>query len=355
MRLGRATLPGRFISREDITGLVQLKYVLAGSAAVLALAIGLITLRQPTAKPAATPPAREAELKTAATPAARRRAASLVAMPKILVSSPPTPFDQRRREVVMKYLNEQDPEKRRYIVPELVDLHDPQSVFQVLELLKTERDPQVRDNLINFLGYMPYSTNYAEEIIAAAREIHAHPVDPADRLAVQRMAIELQHPASAEFLKEVFAAADTLPEERVNAGEGLIRLYREVGLGTPAECANILEQMKLDAQAMSDPVERAQAYRAINVTRYDARDFFKRQLAMETDTDCRNVLSAYAGADVQPAPTRGPMKTPWPSPTPWVAQATVTPETAAGTPGAPYVEPTPQVTDEPLGTPAQKP
>lgn len=334
----------------------QFRFVLIGIAAVLALAIALIsTLNTPKPSTATVPKLKFASdgLKAPAVPA-RRRPAAAVAMPKILISSPPTPFDERRRAVVMKFLNEEDPEKRRYIVPELVDLHDPQSVFQILELLKTERDPQVRDNLIAFLGYMPYSTNYAEEIIAAARQIHADPADPADRLALQRMAIELQHPASAEFLKEIFSKPDTLPEERVNAGEGLVRLYHEVGLGTEDECKHIVEQMRLDAQAMSDAEERAQAYRALNVTRYDQRDFFKQQLATETDPDCKSVLTAYANSDVKPTPTRGPMKTPWPSPTPWVDETPATGATAA-TPGDPYVEPTPQIKEEPLGPPASTP
>ena len=254
----------------------------------------------------------------------------------------------------MKFLAEPDPEKRRYIVPELVDLNDPQSVFQILELLKIESDPQVRDNLIAFLGYMPYSTNYAEQIIAAAREIHAQPADNADRLALQRMAIELQHPASEKFLRDVFDGANTLPEERVNAGEGLVRLYHEVGLGTADDVPRIVHQMQLDAQAMEDPVERAQAYRALSVTRADNRDFFKQMLTTESDADCRKILDAYAVAELHPVPTRGPMKTPWPNPTPWAGEPTPAVASPAG-PSAPYVEPTPQIPEEVVPLPAPSP
>lgn len=270
------------------------------------------------------------------------RAARARKMPKIIYSSPMTPADENRIAVTQRFLQEEDPEKRRYLVPELVDLKDPNSVLQILELLKTETDPQVRDNLIVFLGYMPYSTNYAEEIIAEARRLHAQPMDANDRLALQRMAIELQHPASAQFLRDVFNAPDTLPEERINAGEGLVRLHHEVGLVSKEEAASIVERMRLDAQAITDPAERAQAYRALNVTRFDNQEFFRQMLQTETDEDARRVLSAYVDASLRPSPTPGPLKTPWPSPAPYV-DPTPTPEPTIP-PGVPaeYVEPTPQ-------------
>ncbi|MGI8907563.1 MAG: hypothetical protein ACR2IE_13855 [Candidatus Sumerlaeaceae bacterium] len=332
----------------------NLKKILIVVVVTLAIAVGLLSLSGRSGKKADAEAASavvdaDSRLKQLSTN--RKPRAAPPKMPKIIVSSPLTPMDERRRAIVLKFLAETDPAKRRYIVPELVDLKDPQSVFQILELLKTETDPQVRDNLIVFLGYMPYSTNYAEEIIVAAREIHAHPVDKMDRLAVQRMAIELQHPASEEFLRDVLKAADTLPEERINAGEGLVRLSHEVGLGRAEERQQIIAQMQLDAQALSDPVERAQAYRALNVTRNDNREFYRQQLAIETDPDCRNVLNAYVQADVRPTPTRGPMKTPWPSPTPFTAETPFPTAAPTGT-VAPYVGPTPQIVDEPLGPPA---
>lgn len=327
-------------------------------AVVLAALIGLLTLRADKSSARKTGAETHADSLTGGkrpqgpkTISANRTALPR-GMPKIVSSSPPSPMDEKRRAIVMKFLSETDPEKRRYIVPELVDLNDPQSVFQILELLKTESDPQVRDNLIVFLGYMPYSTNYAEEIIAEARKIHASPVDKGDRLALQRMAIELQHPKSVEFLRDVYQSPQTLPEERINAGEGLVRLHHEVGLVPRDEAAQIVEQMRLDARAIADPVERAQAYRALNVTRFDNRDFFREMLAIETDEDCRNVLSAYAVTDVRPAPTRGPLKTPWPSPTPWTDQTPVPTAVPTG-PVKPYVEPTPQI--EPEITPLPSP
>lgn len=315
--------------------------------AVLLLSAGLLSR-----KPDSSAAERQTEQARALPPPAvkhRPKAAhSAPAVAKLIMSSPMTPMDERRVAIVQKFLHEPDAETRRYIVPELADLNDPQSVLQIIELLKTETDPQVRDNLIAFLGYMPYSTNYADEIIDAAAAIHANPLDDTDRMAVQRMAIELQHPRSVEFLRNVLYAADTLPEERIVAGEGLVRLHHEVGLVSREEAASIVDRMRLDAEAMTNPEQRAQAYRGLNVTRFENKEFFQRMLATETDADCRNVLSAYVAADPQPSPTRGPLRTPWPSPTAWAGQTPqATPAIAEGG-SKPWVEPTPQIRDEPL-------
>ncbi len=82
-------------------------------------------------------------------------------------------------------------------------------------------------------------------------DIHKAPRDQSERLRIQQMVVELKVPKAVEFLREVYESENTLPMERIDVAESLIRLHNEVPLVSRAEAESIVQQMRLDTQAVS--------------------------------------------------------------------------------------------------------
>lgn len=189
------------------------------------------------------------------------------------------------------FKNEQDPDARIDIADDLGMIDDPASVRQILELLNTETDPEVRESLLNALTGLEALEQMGEQTVAALDRLILNSSEVDVRIAAQDVMGDIATAQSASSLQRMYQDPNSDPRERLNAGENLLRLRTNEPSLVPDElAAKVNEQLKLDFQAGTDPAFRSQAVMALAIGGRQNLPFFQQALQSEQDPNVKALL-----------------------------------------------------------------
>ena len=94
----------------------------------------------------------------------------------------------------------------------------------MLELLKSETDPEVQTALLEALQGLDALEATAPEVLQAVKDIFSSSTDPDVRIAAQDVLGDFGTPEAVNALREMIYSPQADPQERLNATENLMRI-----------------------------------------------------------------------------------------------------------------------------------
>lgn len=206
--------------------------------------------------------------------------------------APPNNTLKRPADLEYQFLAEGDLYRRVEVARDLGTLDDDKAVGVLLDLLKTEAEPEVREALLMALCQSPARARHAGDIFIALEMALRTCGDQEVRIAVIRAAGSLDTGDSVDMLRRLFDNAELDPVERAYAGTGLLRIAHNCPSLVPPEVnGRVVHQMRLEAQATPDPACRAEVIRALAETGDSGtRSYLLELLAKEKDPSVKSLL-----------------------------------------------------------------
>jgi hypothetical protein len=194
-------------------------------------------------------------------------------------------------DLTSMFKNEKDPSARIDLADEMGLIDDPSAVRQLLELAKTETDPEVKEALLHALTGLDALEQIGKEAVDALDSAYRTSGEVDVRVAAQDALGDISSADSINALWQMYKDAASDPTERLNAAENILRIRTDDPNLLPVEEARAInEQLKLDFAAGEDPAFRSQAAMALALMGKENLPFFQDALTKEQDPNVKNLL-----------------------------------------------------------------
>jgi hypothetical protein len=228
---------------------------------------------------------------TSATATPTPAAAALTPTPTVADTEEAKQNARKVSDLTSMFKNEKDPSARIDLADEMGLIDDPSAVRQLLELAKTETDPEVKEALLHALTGLDALEQVGKEAVDALDSTYRTSGEVDVRIAAQDALGDISSQDSINALRQMYKDAASDPTERLNAAENILRIRTNDPELLPVEEARAInEQLKLDFQAGTDPAFRSQAAMALALMGKDNLPFFQQALTTEQDPNVKNLL-----------------------------------------------------------------
>ncbi|MBX7245603.1 MAG: hypothetical protein K1X53_08885 [Candidatus Sumerlaeaceae bacterium] len=218
--------------------------------------------------------------------------------------------EQRLAEHARMIVSATDSQQRRQLSLEMIETNHPAAALQLARLAADSRDPELQMMLLESIQQSEKLTDPDGTLAQTISQILRGDSEDGVKRACEDVLGALPTAASAQILKDAFESTQALPEEKINAAENLLRVATlRPSLLSASDTQKVIDQIRLEAQAASDPESRAQAFMTLGERRNENTAFFRQMLDIERDGNVRNLLvkligGATATVASQPTGTR---------------------------------------------------
>lgn len=217
--------------------------------------------------------------------------AKLTPTPEIVDTEEARQNARKISDLTSMFKNETDPNARIDLADELGLIDDPAAVRQLLSLIETEKDPEVKEALLNALTGLDALEQVGKEAVDALDKAYHNSGETDVRIAAQDALGDIASADSLNVLRQMYKDAAADPSEKLNAAENILRIRtNDPNLLSIEDARAINEQLKLDFQAGTDPAFRSQAAMALALMGKENLPFFQQALSTEQDPNVKNLL-----------------------------------------------------------------
>lgn len=227
------------------------------------------------------------------------------------VPTPPAELELDNRSVAdlaTMFQNETDPDNRIDIAEQLGLIDSPESIKKVLELLRTETNPEVQEALLEAMQGLEAQDELADEIFQAVSEIYLKTDSDDVKIAAHDLMGDLATAPAAAGLKQVWGGGgEDLDYVKISAAENLMRIGQdESGVVTPEERTAISTALKEYYPKAADAGTRQQIIMALATEGKANAEFFQQMLGTEQDNSNREMLQRLVRMFTAPPPATPP-------------------------------------------------
>lgn len=217
--------------------------------------------------------------------------AKLTPTPEVVDTEEAKQNARKISDLTSMFKNETDPNARIDLADEMGLIDDPAAVRQLLSLIETEKDPEVKEALLNALTGLDALEQVGKEAVDALAKAYQSSGETDVRVAAQDALGDIASADSLNALRGMYKDSAADPSERLNAAENILRIRTNDPNLLPIEEARAInEQLKLDFQAGTDPAFRSQAAMALALMGKENLPFFQQALTTEQDPNVKNLL-----------------------------------------------------------------
>jgi len=200
-------------------------------------------------------------------------------------------IQQHIADLAAQFKNETDPEARIDIADDLGLIDDPQSVKRILELLQNEKDPSVKEALLEALSGLDSLETTGNDVVDTVAKIYQGSTESEVHIAAQDVLGDIGTKEAADLLRSENSNQQSLPEEKLNSAENLLRMNAaDPSLLSAEESQGLTDQIKGYLQSGTDPQIREHAAMALALNGRENLPIFQNALQTEQDPQVRGVL-----------------------------------------------------------------